>query len=422
MKILWFANTPCNASEFLGYNLSKGGWLSNLDLLIQKRVELHIAFYESKSIGDFKFGETTYHPLSSTSIRRNSLKNVIKPSVIFEEDLQLYLNLIDRVKPDLIHIHGTENSFITILPHVKVPVVLTIQGLVSVIEHKFSGDFDSQQLKILPNTGKSFKNRLFSESFYKRNFVFRLMAKREQKYLPYAKYIIGRTNWDRRVTRVLSPFSQYFHCDELLNPVFNECTKKYYSAERGKMVLFTTNGDSPFKGFETLCKAASLLKNNGFSFEWQVAGLSKGDTVVRMVKKLLGDQFPFDQIILLGKLDPKTLALKLSKADMYVMPSHIENSPNSLCEAMMVGLPCIATYAGGTSSLITDNIDGLLIQDGDPWSMAGTILELAKNISRANELGQAARSKALDRHDDTSIVSRQLEIYKFIIGINYANL
>lgn len=42
------------------------------------------------------------------------------------------------------------------------------------------------------------------------------------------------------------------------------------------------------------------------------------------------------------------------------MPSHIENSPNNLCEAMILGMPCIATDAGGTSTLLSNMKDGLL--------------------------------------------------------------
>jgi len=81
---------------------------------------------------------------------------------------------------------------------------------------------------------------------------------------------------------------------------------------------------------------------------------------------------------------------------------------------MILGMPCIATYAGGTSSLIKDKEEGLLIQDGDPWSMAGAIHELLSNEIEAIEFGKRARERALIRHDKERIVSELLAIYKIV--------
>ena len=104
------------------------------------------------------------------------------------------------------------------------------------------------------------------------------------------------------------------------------------------------------------------------------------------------------------------------EADIYVMPSHIENSPNSLCEAMIIGMPCITTLAGGTPSLLKDKEEGLVIQDGDPWSMAGAILELHHNPEIAFTYGRNARKRALKRHDPDKIVDELLDIYREIVN------
>ena len=98
------------------------------------------------------------------------------------------------------------------------------------------------------------------------------------------------------------------------------------------------------------------------------------------------------------------------------MPSHIENSPNNLCEAMILGLPCIATHAGGTASILKDHEEGFIIQDGDPWVMAGAIIEMINNPEQAILYGQNARKKALVRHDREAIVKSLLETYQDIIN------
>lgn len=103
------------------------------------------------------------------------------------------------------------------------------------------------------------------------------------------------------------------------------------------------------------------------------------------------------------------------------MPSHIENSPNNLCEAMIIGVPCVATYAGGTPSILENNIEGILVQDGDPWAMAGAILELAESPDIAVQFGNKAREKALKRHDRGRIINDLMNVYNNIINENSNN-
>ena len=85
---------------------------------------------------------------------------------------------------------------------------------------------------------------------------------------------------------------------------------------------------------------------------------------------------------------------------------------------MILGMPCIATDVGGTSSLLCNKKDGLLIQDGDPWSLAGAIIELKNNYEKAIEYGVNARKKAIERHNPAKIVSDLIDIYNDIIDDN----
>ena len=107
--------------------------------------------------------------------------------------------------------------------------------------------------------------------------------------------------------------------------------------------------------------------------------------------------------------------LFLSRVARYTSALTIENSPNNLCEAMILGMPCIATYAGGTGSLLRDKEDGILVQDGDPWSMAGAILELWENSETSSRLGGNARIRALKRHDPLQVVTDLVSIYNNIL-------
>ena len=82
---------------------------------------------------------------------------------------------------------------------------------------------------------------------------------------------------------------------------------------------------------------------------------------------------------------------------------------------MILGMPVISSFAGGTSSLIENDKDGILIQDGDPWVLAGSIKECFENYEEFIKFGRYARKKALVRHDQNSIAKNLIGIYKSIL-------
>ena len=68
--------------------------------------------------------------------------------------------------------------------------------------------------------------------------------------------------------------------------------------------------------------------------------------------------------------------------------------------------------------IIENKKEGLLIQDGDPYALAGAIVELIKDNNLANSLGENAREKALIRHNPASIAQMVKNIYASILS-NY---
>ena len=173
-------------------------------------------------------------------------------------------------------------------------------------------------------------------------------------------------------------------------------------------------GPAVYKGLETVYMAISLLNNLGIDFIWNIGGITEGE-LTKSVKKKLKRNFPKKNYNLLGKLDAKEIIRVLEKTNIYVMPSHIENGSIVLSEAMIMGLPVITTLAGGTSSRLTNEKDGIMIQAGDPWSLCGAILEMKNNYNKAIELGQLARERALKRHNSDKVIRNLIDIYHEII-------
>jgi glycosyltransferase involved in cell wall biosynthesis len=417
MKVLWFSNTPANSDEYFNKELSgNGGWLKSLDKAIQDKADLHIAFYYKQNINNFQYGKTHYYPIPKYNSLFDRLKQRALNKVIDTEHLPMYLDLIDKIRPDIIHIHGTENPFGCIIGKTDIPVVVSMQGNITVCLHKYCSGIESKYLSLKNTTIKDIKRLVLPHSFKNSRNQFIKMQQREERNLRHCRYVIGRTDWDRRISRLLAPERQYFHDDEILRDTFYHAEWK--PKRRKKLLLHTTNSNNFYKGFETICLALYELNKLGIDCEWRVAGINSHDLIVKVVKKAIKEKFPENNLKLLGRVTETQLIERLLEADIYIMPSHIENSPNNLCEAMILGMPCIATFAGGTGSLLKDGFEGILIQDGDPWAMAGAIIEMMEDYQKAILLGMEARKRALERHSKNKIVNDLIEIYQQIINMN----
>jgi glycosyltransferase involved in cell wall biosynthesis len=415
MKILWFTNTPCSASAKLSPGLNQGGWLSSLEkeLTKQQNIELHIAFYYTTAIDPFLHNNVWFYPV----VRKNSRSRIQRYKArLFKQDndtteIQELNKIVKQVNPDLIHAHGTEENFGLIQQYTSIPVVISIQGLLSpYLEKYFSGipyhianKFNSLKSKILLKSAKYHFHR------YRNNSI------REREILKISKNIIGRTAWDKRVTRILAPNSNYFVGQEMLRSTFYQ--NSWQKNQFGKKIrIITISSDPVYKGFETIVKTAKLLSEYpNFEFEWQVAGLNVNSEIVSLTKKWLQLNLADIGIKTVGSKNETEINDLLASADIYCQVSHIENSPNSLCEAMLVGVPSIASYAGGTNTILENGKEGILVQDGDPYVLAGAIHELSRDFNKAEFYAKNAKSRACERHNKKNIVSDLIDTYQTII-------
>ena len=242
------------------------------------------------------------------------------------------------------------------------------------------------------------------------------MSKNELNILCDSKHIIGRTDWDRRVTSVLAPNRKYYHNDELLRNAFYENVWNSDCFLSKEFKIITVAGSPLFKGFETIVKTTLILqKLKEIKFVWNIIGLSENDPGVKMIVSWLNVNLKDINLKFYGKMSPEKFVPLMLNSNVYCQVSHIENSPNSLCEAMLTGMPIVATFAGGTESLLENNKEGILVQDGDPYAMSGAIMELKNNPEKAKQMAQHARQRAVLRHDPVKIVEELFTIYKEII-------
>lgn len=417
-RILWFSPTPCGSVKRNDSSVIAGGWLISLEDAIKKckDIDLHVAFFSDKEGKAFYFEGVHYHPMlmkrSSNGIGR-ILQRWQSMEVNDKKMLPVMLRVVKDVHPDLIHIHGTEERFGLIQDHIKdIPICFSIQGLIAPYEKKyFSGMPYTEATKY-----ESWWDKIRKVSIKTDWKSFRFRAKREEHYLKNAKYVFGRTFWDKDISLALNPQRKYFVVDEILRTPFykKQWTKSEFT--KGKLKLISTISGGIYKGFETVLDTARLLKQySGIGFEWNIVGYDASSKWVHIAEKIKKLRHQDLNINLLGKKNAKELSDLLTASDIYVHVSHIENSPNSVCEAMIVGMPIIASYAGGTASLLKDGKDGKLVQDGDPYVLAGTIVSMYQDFDYAKSCAESAHETALKRHDPKRIADQLINAYKSML-------
>jgi glycosyltransferase involved in cell wall biosynthesis len=171
-------------------------------------------------------------------------------------------------------------------------------------------------------------------------------------------------------------------------------------------------GAAPYKGIETVVGAAQVLVRALPGTRIVVVGRVTESPVWRDICRSIERAGLDDCFEWLGVVGPQQLARELREAACLVSASHVENSSNSICEAMMVGCPVVATNVGGTASLIRDGIDGILIPPGDARALADGVFRLCVNHFAAAQMGSAARARARERHDPDVVCATVLGVYE----------
>jgi glycosyltransferase involved in cell wall biosynthesis len=102
----------------------------------------------------------------------------------------------------------------------------------------------------------------------------------------------------------------------------------------------------------------------------------------------------------------------LSTADVLVLPSFSEARPRTIIEAMMLGIPVVATSVGGVPSLVVDDETGLLVPPGDPVALAGALGRLVRSPALRERIGGAAARHAASEFSAVRTAQQYLRLYR----------
>jgi len=419
MKVLWFTNTPSLYDQGK-HNYHGGGWIEALEDIVGNdgEIDLGVAFFHRTGSTKVKRNNTTYFPINRPRARKNPFQYLTKAwfgnllDDIFEDAFQ---SIVDDFQPDVIQVFGSEGPFATIQERTSIPVVIHLQGLINPSLNTY---FPVNQSRL---------NFLMSPRFLKKNIIgsspvfgvkrFKKQAQREAEILRKAHYVMGRTHWDRIVAELYNPNVSYFHVDEVLRTSFYQDKPTVTAANQSELSIVSTLSSTVYKGVDVLLRTAKKMTELGeFSFQWQVIGLDAHDPMLRHFERSEGIAHRDVGIVCKGRRNPEELATLLVNADVFVHPSYIDNSPNSICEAQMLGLPVIACDVGGVSSLIAHGESGFLVPSNGVFEIVHYLKSLAQNEGLAERVGKEAATVASRRHDRVSIISDLKVVYKKILS------
>jgi glycosyltransferase involved in cell wall biosynthesis len=315
-------------------------------------------------------------------------------------------HLISQVRPDVVHVHGTEDTNALAMLQVaeRTPVLVSLQGLVTEIAPVFLDGLEpSDVIADIASVG-FIKGQGVIHSF----LGMKRAARTEPKALAAATDVIGRTEFDREVALGANPRVRYWHVDEVLREPFYET--EWSGLGTDPPVVLAVASAAPYKGIDVLLRAYAILRDRR-PCRLVVAGAFAGTSLWRSLDALQSRLGLSGHVEWVGAQDAASVARLVGECSVFASASRIENSSNSVCEAMIVGAPIVATSVGGTSSLLADGESGLLVGSGDPAALASAIERILADEELAARLGRSARIVAAGRHDPTTVARRLLEVY-----------
>lgn len=419
MKVLWFTNTTSLYTKGKANNFA-GGWIESLEQLIkeEKEIDLAISFFHPSDDEKVVLKRTTYYPIYRPNARKNIFSSIIQnyKGNLIDEDKYLpkLLQIINDFNPDIINVFGTESIFAKIQELTQVPVVIHLQGIMNPYFNAYFPPNHSRASYLISNIFV-LKNILGMSPVFTSK-AFKIQATKEKRFLKNASFLMGRTCWDKNISKLYNPNCTYFQINEVLRPQFYKSKKKEWSKKSDQLKIISTISSTPYKGIDLVLKTAKVLKElTTIDFHWQIIGLSPNDTMVKYFEYAEKIKHKDVGLSFLGRKSPEKLIGIIHDSDVFIHPSYIDNSPNSVCEAQMIGLPVIACNVGGLSSLIQHNVTGFLVPSNGVFEIVYYIKYLIEDRSQLMKIGAAARDIAIARHNREKILSNIVDTYNLII-------
>ncbi len=414
MRILWITNIVFpEACVLLGGNgtiKGSGGWILGAAQALVGQPEIQLAVASVSTAVD-----------SLTYLNGEKIKYYLLPygkgnTKINHEYEPLWKQVKDDFYPDVVHIHGTEMTHGLAYIEACGPnnVCVSVQGLISACyDYYFSGISDKERRE--SRTLAS----LFLGSMTKNAQKYRIRGECEKEMIRRVHHVIGRTSWDRERIWGINPEAKYYTCNETLRPEFYDGHLWKYSKCQ-KHSIFMSQAGQTIKGLHMLLRALPLVLRKYPDTVLRIAGSDMISCSSFKQRLLLSDYGKLllqlinkyklnGKVVFIGQLNAEEMRREYLNANVYVCPSAIENSPNSLGEAQLLGVPVLASYVGGIPDLMKGDEEHLYRFE-EVEMLAFKLVHLFGQEGAVDT--SSMRKLAISRHDPVSNMKQLLMIYQ----------
>lgn len=413
MRVLWITNIVFPEAHSLikgeGSLKTSGGWMIGMaDALVQQsNIDLTVATVTSKvnKLTKLEGERITYYllPLGKGNKRLN------------HDYEPLWRVIKNAVNPDVVHIHGTE--FTHGLAYIEAcgteHVCVSIQGLISSYSY-----FYYYGLSLYDIVRSLTPFSIIRGGILRAYFDYKKRGEIEKLFIKKIKHVIGRTSWDRAQTWALNPDAIYHFGGETLRTDFysgpNWCYKNCVPHS-----IFLSQAGIPIKGLHQVLRSLPLVLRRFPNTSLRIAGaditrysswkerllLSNWGNLIR---SLIKKNNLLDKVVFTGPLDGVGMKNEYLRCNLFICPSSIENSPNSLGEAQLLGVPTLASYVGGIPDMMRGDEDHLYRFE-DVNMLAKKIIEVFELNDNINN--EMMRNIALERHDPDTNTHNLLQTY-----------
>ena len=372
-------------------------------------------------------------PSEVTEVEKNNTADCSGTTVnvvFFDEHAQVdaFLEIYKTVQPSGIVVFGTENQ--RSLNAMEAAYLLGLQKKTCVFSQGFCCACGRNYSLGLPDSvihRWTFRDIIRRDNISSQIQGFKKREKFEKEVLGKAFNLIGRTTFDYAIYRAYNNFGNYHHCNDVLREGFYRHSWDIHNHQKHKILV--SQYYYPLKGFHILLEAVSIIKDKYPDIEIVATGYNpikkdvrtkelKDSSYIRYIKKLVIDCGLEKNVRFVGELDCDGMIEHYLTSHVFVLPSTVENSPNSLAEAMIMGVPCIASNVGGVSDLATHNIDAILYPANDIYLLSHYLDLVMSNDDLAERISNNAKINAGKLYNRETNCNRFMEIIKTISDYN----
>lgn len=430
MKVLWLINIMLPR---IARNMGKvtshvgGGWLTGISnaLLQDDSYELVVCMPD-KTCETYEVNQVEHNLVSCFFSEKNYKA--------YDENLSnVFCDLLDELKPDVVHIFGTEYprtlSMVEATNKMNIPCVISITGMVGPCAMKYYGSVSrTVDYNIVRNLFAKIKG-IATLKQGKKDFEQRSVY--EIEAIKNCTDVIGRTTWDYACTKQINDKVKYHYCNETLRDTFYSSVWNYKECIPHSIVIPQIG--YPIKGFEVFLEGLRIIKKYYPDVKVFIPGWNRfclKDGVKKHIAIWLSDYDNYlyrlidkydlmSNLVFCGSLDERTMCDTMLRANVFVLPSAIENSPNSMGEAMLLGVPTVASCVGGVQDMLLDKKEGYLYPYNEPYMMAHYVMQFFKNMSLCEEFSENARKRAQKLYSQKNNFIMLADIYLEVIKSNF---